>query len=581
MMKKYLLFSQEYFKLYRQDIIALLIVTLIGTLLATFPHILWLFKTGNPVWMASSDNMLYLAYTSDAYFNHPMHLSDPVLVDGGSTMYPWLQFIPGVLLIKLLGLNPIHINIIWRLWAGISISVLWYLVTRSYLKNIWIALTTSILLMIDVGVHSCSLFYKYFTVITKIAIHKPGNLLETVPLLLETNWRLITPGLSLAYLLLHIWLIHLALVKPTRKRIIFASISFGLLFYVYFYFWTSAAFALLLCLLVDYKNRKTYLTIGIIGTLIGLPQLIYNIYIKNHTLKDWLLRSDNFLPIPHFSELLLPSVAIILAFISLLWVIFRDRNLTHLWSLGTSALILTNHQIVTGLQIQNFHWGYCYGPVISLLTIVILTSLVSPLNWGKRTLIFSGIVISAIYLTTGFWLRYVEVTQSKESISYTASYYQYDHQRSSNSSIKLQPRAVIAGDNVFTEFAMVLENQRPLSGYTVNLSPSVSDNEWNERIALNDYLQGFSRPDFIAKRQTDLRTTKWGPWVRNPKLGVEVLHNQISYFDEISINPVKALKRFQVKYVALLKGKEQPKYLNNGWKLLQNGSYWQIWQNQL
>jgi len=580
-MKKYLSFSQEYFKLYRQDIIALLIVTLIGTLLAIFPHIVWLFKTGNPVWMASADNMLYLAYTSDAYFNHPLYLGDPVLVDGGTTMYPWLQFIPGVLLIKLLGLNPIHINIIWRLWSGISISVFWYLVTRSYLKNIWIALTSSILLMIDIGVHSSSLFYRHFIVLTQIAIHKPGNLFEGYPNLSEpNNWRLITPGLSLGYLLLHIWLIHLALVKPTRKRIIFASISFGLLFYVYFYFWTSAAFALLLCLLVDFKNRKIYLTIGIIGTLIGLPQLIYNIYIKNHTLKDWLLRSDNFLPIPHFSELLLPSVAISLVFISLLWVIFRDRSLTHLWSLGTSALILTNHQIITGLQIQNFHWGYCYGLVISLLSLVILTNLVSPLNWGKRTLIFSGIVIATIYLTTGFWLRYLEVTQSKESISYTTSYYQYDHQRSSDLNIKLQPRSVIAGDAVFGEFAMILENQRPLSGYTVLLSPSVSDLEWNERIVLNDYLQGFSRPEFIAKNQTDLHTG-WGTWSRNPKLALEVLHNRTSYFDEISINPVKALKKFQVKYVALLNGKEQPKYLNNGWKLLQNGSYWQIWQNQL
>ena len=40
-----------------------------------------------------------------------------------------------------------------------------------------------------------------------------------------------------------------------------------------------------------------------------------------------------------------------------------------------------------------------------------------------------------------------------------------------------------AGDFQFTNFASILENQRPLDNYWVFLSPQVTDAEWDQRVA--------------------------------------------------------------------------------------------------
>jgi hypothetical protein len=580
MFKKYSLKTQHYITLHSDDLIAIALAVIIGVTLSLMPHIFWFFKTGNPVSFADHDDTLYLSYAATAYHNHPLYLSDPVLVESGSTMYPWLQFIPGIMLAKLLGISPIYINIIWRLWAGISIPIAWYLLSRSYLKNSWLSLGTTIILMTDIGVNSCWLIYKQLITATKIALGNSGTLFQTNPQLL-TQWRIITPGISLAYLLIHLWLFHLALSKPTRTRIVFAAVSFGLLFYVYFYYWTSATLALLIGMLIDTKNRKTYLSVGILGVLFGLPQLIINSLIKANSNQEWLPRTDNFLPISHFSELLLPRLALVLLFLTFFWVMFRRKDLVYVWVLAAAGLLLTNHQIVTGLQIQNFHWTYCYSPVLSFLVIIIIIEITSLIESWKKPLVFGGIALISLYVTTGIWLRFVEVTQTRESVELTTNYHQYSNQRFNQSNVRLKPRAVIAGDQQFVDFAMIAENQRPLSGYTVNLSPAIDNAEWDARIALNDYLQGMNRSTFITKQETNLKTTVWGPWVRDPKKLDERFQSRQKYFDEILDNPVKALKKFQVKYVALPKNTESPQYLNADWKLLEDGQYWQIWENTL
>ncbi|RUR79699.1 hypothetical protein PCC6912_32350 [Chlorogloeopsis fritschii PCC 6912] len=570
----------ESITLNQYDFIAIFLAVIVGIILSIMPHILWLFKTGDFTWIADNDDLLYLSTASTAYHNHIMSLGDPVVITGGSTVYPWIQLIPGVILAKLFALNPININFIWRIWAGISVSTGWYLVTRVYLKNSWVALGVTVIFMTDIGINSCSLIFNHFITATNIAVGNTGGLLQTNPKLLD-QWRLITPGMSMVYLLVHIWLFRLALTKPTRNRIILAAASFGVLFYVYFYFWTAATFALLIGILLDDNHRKTYLSTGILGIIFGLPQVIINALVKNSSNKEWLPRIDFFLPIPHFSELLIPKLALSLLFLTFLWVIFRRKDLIHLWALAASALLLTNHQIVTGLQIQNFHWNYCYGPVISLLLIVIVTELIPLINFWKKPLLLCGIALSSLYITTGIWLRSVEVTQTKESVELTNNYHKYYQQRFKDSNFRLEPRAVVAGKKEFVDFAVIMENQRLLSGYSVMVSPTIDNAEWDARIALNAYLEGIDRSSFIVQQKIDLMAHKFGPWRRNKQILEERVQSRQKYFDEIVADPVKAFKKFQVKYVALSQNAKSPEYLKLGWKLQQNGAYWQVWENKL
>ena len=100
---------------FHQNVIAISLLILFGVLISTLPHLLWFFKTGDPTWIADNDDILYLSYTANSYFNNLLDLADPVLINGGSTIYPWIQFIPPVLLAKLFGFSPVHINIIWRI----------------------------------------------------------------------------------------------------------------------------------------------------------------------------------------------------------------------------------------------------------------------------------------------------------------------------------------------------------------------------------------------------------------------------------------------------------------------------------
>jgi hypothetical protein len=409
---------------FNQNLLAISLLVLFGILISTLPHILWFLKTGDPAWIADNDDILYLSYTANSYFNNPLDLSDPVLANGGVTKYPWIQFIPPVLLAKLFGLDPVHINIIWRTWAGIAIPLGLYAVLITYTKRTWLSFGIAIVLMTDVGMLSATLGYKHFITLTQITTNNAGDIFQSLPKLVR-QWRIITPGISLPFLLLHIWLLQKAIIKPSRNHILFASLSLGCLFYIFFYFWTSAILAIVIALIIDTANRKTYFWVGIIGSLIGLPQVIQQALIKNTTNSDWLPRSDKFLPIPHFSELLIPTVAIFLICISIIWVLWKRRDLTYLWSLGVSGLVLANHQIITGLQIENFHWLYVWAPTISILAVVITLDLLSLLPSWHRSLKFLGIVMMFVYLITGIWLRGLEATQTKESVQITTNYHKY------------------------------------------------------------------------------------------------------------------------------------------------------------
>ncbi len=570
---------QKIIRNYKYDFIAVSLAIVIGVTLSIMPHILWFFQTGDPTWVADNDDILYLGIASNAYHNHPAYLSDPVLFKGGSTVLPWVQAIPGIIFTKILGLLPIHTNIIWRLWAGISISVGWYLLSRTCLKNPWTALAVTVILMTDIGINSCSLIFKHFVTASNIAAGNPGTLLQTNPKLL-VQWRIITPGMSFAYLLVHVWLLRLALIKPTRTIVTLAAISFGLLFYVYFYYWTAATIALLIAILIDSKNRKTYFQTGILGIIIGLPQLLFNALLKNNSNQEWLPRNDFFLSIPHWSEFLLPKLALCFLLITLFWVFWKRKDLICVWTLAASGILLTNHQIFSGLQIQNFHWNHCYGPLISFLIIVFAIESLSLISLFKKPLLFGCIALSSLYLTTGIWLRSVEAMQTKESVDLTTNYHKYYQQRFQNSNLPLDARAVVGGDKAFIDFTVIMENQRPLSGYLVDLSPAVDNAEWDARIALNSYIEGKDRDSFTLQQRAQLTANQFGPWKRDRLKFEERIQNRLKYFDEIVADPIKALKKFQVKYVALPKNTKQPTYLQLGWKLLQDGPYWQIWENK-
>lgn len=320
-----------------------------------------------------------------------------------------------------------------------------------------------------------------------------------------------------------------------------------------------------------------YLIIGCFGLLVGMPQLISNLIVKQSIAPDWLQRQDKFLPIPRLSELLVPKVALVIAIVTLVWIGYRRKELLPIWSVGVAALVLINHQVLTGLQIENFHWCYVWGPFLSLIVVLLISGELRDYSFRLSPACGAAIGIYFLHCGSGLWFRAFECFQTRESVEIAENYLKYRTQRQSDPSIRLEPNAVIAGEQFFVDFAVVLENQRPLDHYAV-LTSSIDNREWDERIALNGFLSGRDRDDFEAAQRAILKKNKWGPWARDPTRLAERLSSRLASYDVIAQDFTSACQRYGVRYVALPARQASPEYLRLKWILLQNGPHWHLWK---
>ena len=557
----------------RADLFAALVCAAFGWLLAFSPHLLWWPTLGEPVYIADFDDLEYMSVCAEASFNHPARLGDAAIEGGDRGMYPASQFVPAIALTRALGWGPERVDLVWRTWAGISLGIGFYLLIRRFVERPWVALALTAALLSDSGMLTANPFWGQARTVLRIATGRGESLFDGFPKIL-TQYRLITPGLSLWALLVHVWLLSQARARPSAPRIALAGLGFGLLFYVYFYFWTAAGLALVLALALDAGHRRVYFHVGWIGGLLGLPALVSNYMITREFSRDWMLRTDNFLPIARFSELLLPRSAVVLAVVALTWAWFRRRDLLHLACLFVAGLLLLNHQVLTGLQIQNFHWTYVWGPCGSLLVVLLGAGALAP--WlaerprARRLLI----LICLIQVATGCWLRVEEARRSSETRQILSAYVRYRDQRRTPNAPRFPDNAVLAGDPRYSGLAIALENVRPLAQYCTLFSPYITTPELGDRQALNAVLTGVSRPDFIAEQERSL-TTGWGPWQRDPSLRADRLAALSLAYDLAAADPSPALARFHVRVVARADHSPPP---GPGWTLAQDGPSWRLWE---
>jgi hypothetical protein len=558
-------------------LLAPLVTVFFGCLISVLPLLVW-----GGVWIADNDELLYLSYAGQAYVDHPAHLEDSATLTPQPTFYPWLQMVPGILVAKLLALGPMGISVVWRAGAGICIAIGWYLLAKFYTRSPWAAAAMTTFLLADVGVLTARPLVRQLLVSIEVLRGQAHGVLDTLPMI-HPQWRIITPAMSLAYLLLHMWLTARAREVPNRTRIVLAGLGFGILFYAYFYYWTAATLALLIALLLDRGKRDVYLGIGSIGALAGLPALASAFFFSKLATPDWLSRTEFGLHIPRFSEFLVPKAALLLLGVLFVWIWQRRRELIYIWALAASALLLLNHQVFTSMQIQNFHWTYIWGPCLTFLLVMAGADGIAYLtSLEKTSLLPLGVVlILVVHLTAGLWLRAVEAKRTRESVGFTATYGQYREQQTRFVPTRIAPHAVVAGDKDFVDLATILDDVHPLNHYAVVVSPWVSNSEWDYRIALNGFLRGLDRQAFAQEEKNTLATWVWGPEARDPQRRAERLADRLKGYDRIAADPVVAIERFKVKYVALRKPDERPpQYLQSGWHEIEDGPCWEVWERE-
>lgn len=566
----------------------LILCMLCGMALSALPHLIQWTRTGSPAWIADYDEKaVYLPVAAHSLASHPLRVSDPASTGTGESIYPWVQIAPGILGAKALGLSPWLIGMLLRIWSGAFLGGAFFLLARNWLRSAWASAGAAIFLMGDIGTVTTHILVKPIMVGARILFGKGEAHFAGLPEL-HSTWRLITPGLSLSYLIF--FLVAVSRSRETGKKawIAAAAVAFGSLFYVYFYWWTAAGLALLLLFAIDAPARKRYFAIGLAGVAIGTPKLLSGLLLEDPVAKEALHRADFFLPISRFSEWLAPKGAILAMLLTTLLVWRREfRSLLPAWALALSGLLLLNHQIFTGLQTQNYHYGFVYGPTLSAILAVAIALKLRSSGWlAKPAARVALIALLSVHFSLAIWLRHQEATRTRESGAVLSSFEDYRAQRLGpdlKPTKPLERHAVAAGDQSFVDSAMVGENLRPLSGYLTMISMSVSTEEYFRRTALSALVEGLDRDEY-EKRQRQLVTRSiWGKGARDPEIRQAELAAILAAYDEVAADPARFLDHYEVRYAARAgSGAEARVPLESLglWTLIEDGPQWKLWERK-
>ena len=159
----------------RSDVWPWLACLLFGLLMSTLPHWIRPRPGQGAGWIASKDELsCHLSVGAQAYHNHPWRLTDPVLADGGDSMYPALQLVPGIWIAKIFGPGPLGITLGWRIWAGLMLPTGFYLLLRRFVVLPWAAAALTALLLADHGPIEKRLVDRYFIVFARDLAVEPG-----------------------------------------------------------------------------------------------------------------------------------------------------------------------------------------------------------------------------------------------------------------------------------------------------------------------------------------------------------------------------------------------------------------------
>ncbi len=565
---------------YRRDLLPLTVCLLTGLTIVLIPPLIQWFRHGEAIWIANNDELFYLAVGSNAFHNHPAFLADPLQVSGGVSLYRQLPLLPGVWLAWLMGWGPQGIQALWQVIAGLSCGVMWYFLIRQFVSSRWIATAMTVVLMVDIGLISSVLFLRQALKFAAFLSGKPDLVLNDF---MFQQWRSATPALTMSYLLLNICLVTRARQNPTRWSLLFAGISYGLLFHVYPYYWTAATAALALAFLVDQGHRRPYLWTGLLGLPIGIVRIYFDVLLKLETPGDWLVRASKFVPTSRLADLRLPILGSLLLICGFFWIWKQRRELIYLWSMGYMGVVLFKHHAVTGINIENFHWVYVWSPCCSLLLLLVIVSLLPLLGSKARLGVFCFLLLCLGDLLVGLTLRSVESMRAQSASREVSSFHDYRIQRISAGAPSLVPNSTTAGERQFVNYSCILENQRPLDNYWVALSPSITNLELDQRIALNAILLGQNRAAFETDQRVFFRVQEGSGCPSQPEArdGERRVADRLAAFDQVARDPEMMLNQYSVRYIGLPVGQALPRYQKNlNWTRIQEGPFWQVWDRQ-
>lgn len=454
-------------------------LTLAGILLAIVPHLVNLARTGDAEFIADGDAMLYLAWSRDILRHGSWNLVDAVHRPSGPMMHPWILFGPPALVAHALGLGPGGLGVIWRVLAGAGMAWGFYAAARPFVATPRGAAGLAAFLLFDAGVLFGQVGQRQIEIALSMA-RGSTDYVGGVPRIMA-HLRVPPPALAIPFLLAYYAMAHRARRLGTTRSALAAGVALGLLFHAYFYFATAAVAGAVLAWALDPAGRRTYGRMLVAGLVVAAPAVVAGAWIKSGTPPDWLLRTGKFVPVGRLDRgrLILPKVLILEWAVAGWFVLRRRRDLLLLWCSTAAGLALANQQVVTGMELENFHWTYAYGLAFSLLLPLLILPGLS--RWKGWRWAVPGLIVVQVML--GVALRAFESTQSAETVADRARLVAWRGE-----GLDLPPGAVLAGPEPLLLLIAAVEDVDPLSGRLVEFSSAATDVERDRRVALNRLL---------------------------------------------------------------------------------------------
>jgi hypothetical protein len=548
---------------------------LAGALLGVLPHLVRLWNTGDPTWLSDIDELVpYGQQISFAQHQHPWRLGDPAFASGGASVFPWIQFGPYLLGAKALGTGTLGTFILMRLWAGASMALGCYLLLR-ILRPGWLSAAIAVLLVSDQGLKRGIPFLDHFRSVLSILRDQPLEKLHEWSAVLP-HLRLISPGISLFSLLLAVALLVRLQSQPTTRRAIHAGLGLGLCIATYLYFWTALVIAIGFLALLQPSRWRLYFIVLALGGCVGSPALLQNFLTKLHYGDEWLVRNEYFVPVL-VRTWDLPKLALALYAITAPYA-FRIRpQLLPVWLTGFASILLSQSHHLTGILLQPFHWLMAPGPLVAILLFHAAAD--AWRKWGTLRIpaVAAATAIATLTIAqfTGALLLRGWATDHNQSASdIEQRRQQWLAFLKDNPGLALVPNAVIAGDHLITDWTVLHQGLRPLTG-TLTISPSVKDAQWLRRRVLNAWLKGY--PESAVQESA---WSEHGVWFELGRMDDAARARQMNSMREtwrdIHAQPGRACDEFSVRYLMTAAGADVPSHVREGWRLIASNPAWEL-----
>jgi len=178
--------------------------------------------------------------------------------------------------------------------------------------------------------------------------------------------RMFVPSFSFIFFAGFLLNLYLLLSEPTKKRVLFTAFNFGILFYVYFYYWSYSTIVLGLLFLYflirrDWTKMWQIFFTGLIGLITSIPYWIKFFQLKNY---QYYLDISNRVGLELGYAFRASGIGTyIKVVILMILIIFFSHLLSKkntpifLGALLLATIIVTNVQIVLGYNVQPDHWG--------------------------------------------------------------------------------------------------------------------------------------------------------------------------------------------------------------------------------